>query len=105
MYLILADFSEVRERRNHLCHPQHVNSHLLATWPNQLWSWDITKLLGRAKWTFLYLNVLLDVFSHFVVGWLIAQQRSELLGGRTDYRSLHSTKYLLGSTEHPHRPR
>ena len=79
MYRILAEHDEVRERRNQLRHPKHVKPQLLATQSNQLWSWDITKLLGPAKWTYYYLYVLLDVFSRYVVAWLIAQQQSALL--------------------------
>lgn len=73
MYRILAENSEVRERRNQLRHPNYVKPELLATKPNELWSWDITKLLGPTKWTYYYLYVILDVFSRFVVGWLIAE--------------------------------
>lgn len=79
MYRILAEHDEVRERRNQLRHPNYVKPELLATKPNQLWSWDITKLLGPAKWTYYYLYVILDVFSRFVVGWLIAEQESATL--------------------------
>jgi putative transposase len=66
----------VRERRNQLRHPNYVKPELLATQPNQLWSWDITKLLGPAKWTYYYLYDILDVFSRYVVGWLIAERES-----------------------------
>ena len=73
MYRILDENDEVCERRNQLRHPNYVKPELLATKPNELWSWDITKLLGPAKWTYYYLYVILDVFSRFVVGWMIAQ--------------------------------
>jgi len=69
MYRILDENQEVRERRNQLHHPNYVKPELLATGPNQLWSWDITKLLGPAKWTYYYLYTILDVFSRYVVGW------------------------------------
>ena len=59
------------ERRNQLLHPPYDKPELLATRPNELWSWDITKLLGPAKWTYYYLYVILDVFSRYVVGWTI----------------------------------
>lgn len=72
MYRILDQYREVRERRNQLRHPAYTKPELLATAPNQLWSWDITKLLGPAKWTYYYLYVILDVFSRYVVGWMIA---------------------------------
>ena len=52
---------------------------MLATEPNQLWSWDITKLLGPAKWTYFYLYVILDVFSRYVVGWMIADREGKEL--------------------------
>lgn len=76
MYRILAENAEVRERRNQLRHPQYAAPELLATRPNELWSWDITKLLGPTKWTYFYLYVILDVFSRYVVGWMIADCES-----------------------------
>ena len=72
MYRILDQHREVRERRDQLRHPTYTKPELLATAPNQLWSWDITKLLGPAKWTYYYLYVILDVFSRYVVGWMVA---------------------------------
>ncbi len=79
MYRILRANDEVRERRNLLQHPAYVKPELLATGPNQLWSWDITKLRGPATWTYYYLYVILDVYSRYVVGWLIAERESEEL--------------------------
>jgi len=79
MYRLLAQYAEVRERRDQLTHPAYVKPELLATGPNQLWSWDITKLLGPAKWTYFYLYVILDVFSRYVVGWLVAERESSSL--------------------------
>jgi len=79
MYRILDEHQEVRERRNQLCHPSYTKPELLATTPNQLWSWDITKLLGPSKWTYYYLYVILDVFSRYVVGWMIAERESAAL--------------------------
>ena len=79
MYRILDEDDQVRERRNQLRHPHYVKPELLATQPKQLWSWDITKLLGPAKWTYYYLYVILDVFSRYVVGWLIAPCESASL--------------------------
>jgi putative transposase len=79
MYRLLEGADEVRERRNQLRHPHYAKPELLATRPNELWSWDITKLLGPAKWTYFYLYVLLDVFSRYVVGWLVAQRESAIL--------------------------
>lgn len=79
MYRILDEHQEVRERRNQLRHPNYSKPELLATAPNQLWSWDITKLLGPSKWTYYYLYVILDVFSRYVVGWRIAERESATL--------------------------
>ena len=79
MYRILAENDEVRERRNQLRHPNYVKPELLATSPNQLWSWDITKLLGPSKWTYYYLYIILDVFSRYGVGWMIAERESAAL--------------------------
>lgn len=76
MYRILDAHDEVRERRNQLQHPTYSKPELLATGPNELWSWDITKLLGPSKWTYYYLYVILDVFSRYVVGWMVAEQES-----------------------------
>src|SRR5204862_4752304 len=74
-----AQNHEVRERRNQLRHPRYAAPELLARRPNELWSWDITKLLGPAKWTYFYLYVMLDVFSRFVVGWMVAHCESASL--------------------------
>jgi putative transposase len=82
MHRILAENAESRDRRNQLRHPQYTAPQLLATKPNELWSWDITKLLGPQKWTYYYLYVLLDVFSRYVVGWLIADCESATLAKR-----------------------
>jgi putative transposase len=79
MYRVLAENDEVRERRAQLRHPKYVAPELLATKPNQLWSWDITKLLGPEKWSYFYLYVILDVFSRYVVGWLVADAESSVL--------------------------
>jgi putative transposase len=79
MYRILRANQEVRERRNQLRHPAYAKPRLLATGPNQVWTWDITKLLGPVKWTYFYLYVLLDLFSRFVVGWLIADRENASL--------------------------
>jgi putative transposase len=79
MYRILDSYKEVKERRNQLRHPSYTKPELLATGPNQLWSWDITKLKGPAKWTYYYLYTILDVFSRYVPGWLIAACESATL--------------------------
>ena len=79
MYRILKEHKQVRERRNQLRHPTYTKPELLSTGPNQLWSWDLTKLRGPAKWTYYYLYVILDIFSRYVVGWLIAERESAIL--------------------------
>jgi putative transposase len=81
MYRVLAAAQEVRERRNQLRHVA-PKPELLATRPNEVWSWDITKLLGPAKWTYYYLYVILDIFSRYVVGWMVAHQESAALAER-----------------------
>lgn len=79
MYRVLAENAEVRERRNQLRHANHPRPELLAEKPNQLWSWDITKLHGPAKWTYFYLYVVMDVYSRYVVGWMVAHRESATL--------------------------
>jgi len=82
MYRLLETCGESRERRDQLTHPPYQKPELLATGANQLWSWDITKLRGPVKWTFYYLYVILDVFSRYVVGWMIAYRESAELAKR-----------------------
>jgi len=79
MYRILEKHGEVRERRNQLAHPHYEKPELLATGPNQLWTWDITKLKGPTKWTYYYLYVILDVFSRYVVGWMVSHREQAVL--------------------------
>lgn len=76
MYRLLAENQQVSERRNQLVHPAVVKPQLVARAPNQVWSWDITKLLGPTKHTFYYLYVVLDVYSRLVPGWLLAERES-----------------------------
>lgn len=82
MYRILHQEDEVKERRNQLRHPSYRKPELLATGPNQVWSWDITKLLGPVKWTYFYLYVILDIFSRYAVGWMVAHRESAALAER-----------------------
>jgi putative transposase len=82
MHRMLAENTELRERRDQLRHPSYERPELLATAPSQLWSWDITKLAGPAKWTYYYLYVILDVFSRYVVGWMVAHRESSALAHR-----------------------
>ena len=79
MYRVLHAHQQVHERRNQLRHPTYSAPQLLANSPNQLWSWDITKLLGPAKWSYFHLYVILDVFSRYVVGWMVATHESASL--------------------------
>jgi putative transposase len=82
MHRILAENGELKERRNQLRHPQYKKPELLATGPNQICSWDITKLLGPAKWTYFHLYVILDIFSRYVVGWMVAPRETAELAKR-----------------------
>ena len=74
MYRILEKEGELKERRNQLSRPHYEKPELLATGPNQVWSWDITKLKGPVKWTYYYLYVIMDIFSRYVVGWMVAHR-------------------------------
>ena len=76
MYRILEQEGETRERRDQAIHPAYQKPELLATAPNQLWSWDITKLRGPAKWNYFQLYVMIDVFSRYVTGWMVAERES-----------------------------
>jgi putative transposase len=80
MYRVLAENVDVRERRNQRTHPKYQRPELVATGTNQVWSWDISRLRTTVKWTYFYLYVLLDIFSRYVVGWLIARQETSALG-------------------------
>jgi len=79
MYRLLRERSEVRERRRVARHPAHRKPELVATGPNPVWSWDITKLAGPYRWTWFQLYVILDVYSRYVVGWLVAPRESARL--------------------------
>jgi len=76
MYRLLAADGPVRERRDQLTHPPYARPELLASAPNELWSWDISKLLGPAKWTYFYLYAILDVHSRYIVGWTVQHRES-----------------------------
>ncbi|MBT9149188.1 MAG: hypothetical protein DDT27_00482 [Dehalococcoidia bacterium] len=104
IYRILEAHKEVRERRNQLRHPMYTKPELLAEGPNQVWSWDITKLKGPTKWTYYYLYVILDIFSRYVVGWMVAgreqgtlakkliDQSCEKQGIQSSQLSIHSDR-------------
>ena len=82
MYRLLAAEEETRPRRDQLVHPTYSKPELLATGPNQVWSWDITKLLGPAKWTYYYRYVILDIYSRYVTGWRVAHREHADLAER-----------------------
>jgi putative transposase len=82
MYRILAQQNEVRERRPVASRSLYAKPELLATAPNQVWSWDITKLKGPVTWTYFYLYVILDIFSRYVIGWMVALRESAALAKR-----------------------
>jgi putative transposase len=82
MYRVLRAEDEVRERRRQARHPATVKPELLATGPNTVWSWDITKLLGPEKWTYFHLYVIIDIYSRYVPGWLLAKRESAELAER-----------------------
>jgi putative transposase len=96
MYRILDDAGEVRERRDQARHPHYKAPELLATAPNQVWSWDITKLLGPVKWSYFYLYVILDIFSRYVVGWMIAAHESSALAKRLIAETCEKQNVLPG---------
>lgn len=89
MYRLLESVTEVRERRDQRQHPTYAAPELLAERPNELWSWDITKLPGPAKWTYFHLYVILDVFSRFVVGWMVAERESATLAEKLIAETCH----------------
>jgi len=95
-YRVLAANAEVRERRDQLRHPHYAAPELLATRPNALWSWDITRLLGPTKWTYYYLYVVLDVFSRYAVGWMLAQRESAALAEKLIAESCERQKIQPG---------
>lgn len=76
MYRLLAEGGESRERRDQLTHPAYEKPELLASRPNEVWSWDISKLKGPAKWTSYHLYAILDVFSRYCVGWTVQERES-----------------------------
>ena len=81
-YRLLRQAGESRERRAQATHPAAVKPELIATGPNQVWSWDITKLHGPGKWAYSYLYVILDIYSRYAVGWMVATRESAVLAGK-----------------------
>ena len=82
MYRVLAENKAVRERRAQRSHPNHPKPEVVARAPNEVWSWDITRLLGPEKWQYFYLYVILDIFSRYVTGWMVADRETAGLAGR-----------------------
>jgi len=97
MYRILDDNKQVRERRNIKSKTNYKKPELIATKPNEVWSWDITKLKGPAKWTYFYLYVIIDVFSRFVVGWMLEYRESSSLNifHLLRYKASRTASFLL----------
>jgi putative transposase len=95
MYRLLDAAGEVRERRDQLRHVA-PKPELLATRPNTVSSWDITKLLGPAKWTYFYLYVILDIFSRYVVGWMVAHRESAALAERLIAETCEKQEITIG---------
>ncbi len=98
MYRILAAHAEVRERRQQRQHSIYHKPELLAEGPNQVWSWDITRLRGPAKWTHFALHTILDIFSRYVVGWMIAERESAELA-RQLIATAAANQQLTGVTQ------
>ena len=105
LYRLLASRGEVRERRAQRRHPNYSRPELLATTPNQLWSWDITRLKGPVKWTYFHLYVILDVFSRCVVGWMVAHRESSRLAERLIQHTCESHRIPPRTTDPARRPR
>lgn len=96
MYRLLRSQGAVRERRDQLRHPAYTRPELLATGPNEVWSWDITKLRGPEKWTCYYLYVIMDIYSRYVVGWMLAARESALLAQELMERTCHKQEIVPG---------
>ena len=92
MYRVLASEVPVQERRAQRTHPEYKKPELMATAPNQVWSWDITRLLGPKKWSYYYLYVIMDIYSRYVVGWMVADRENSALAGRL----IHSYRRIIG---------
>ena len=84
MYRVLASEVPVQERRAQRTHPEYKKPELMATAPNQVWSWDITRLLGPKKWSYYYLYVIMDIYSRYVVGWMVADRENSALAALVD---------------------
>ena len=98
MYRLLDEHAEVRERRDQLRHPAYQKPELLATQTNQVWTWDITKLRGPVQWTDFYLYVILDIFSRYVVGWIVAQGKARIWPRDSSRRPVSSKMCTPGNS-------
>ena len=96
MYRLLRERNQTGDRRRHATHPATVKPELVAHQPNSIWSWDITKLHGPAKWTYYYLYVILDIFSRCVVGWMVASRESQTLAERLINQTLAAQHVIAG---------
>jgi len=97
MYRVLGAQGQSRERRNQRVHPAYAKPELLAVQPNQVWSWDITKLKGPIKWSYFHLYVILDIFSRYVVGWMIASRETAQLAEKL-IADAHSNQHVAPGT-------
>jgi putative transposase len=97
MYRLLATHQQVRERRRQRIHPVYAKPELLAVQPNQVWSWDITKLKGPVKWSCFHLYVILDIFSRYVVGWMLAARESAELAEQLIADTLYKQNIAPGT--------
>ena len=104
MYRVLAEADEVRERRDQVRHPAYVKPELVATAPNQVWSWDITKLKGPVPYLYYSLYVILDLFSRYVVGWMVAVKKRPL-GRALDRADLREAAHPAAAAHDSRRPR
>ena len=106
MYRILDENQNVRERRNQLSHPQYQKPELLASGPNEVWSWDITKLKGPEKWTYYYLYTIIDIYSRCTVGWMLAHRESadlakQLIGETIEKQQVKQDQLIIHSDRGP----
>lgn len=104
-YRLLRTASGTRERRRQATHPASVKPELVATGPNAVWSWDITKLRGPQKWSWFYLYVILDIYSRYVVGWMVASRESAGPGRGADPADRRQARHPRSPADHPRRPR
>ena len=82
MYRILSVNKVTKERRNQRRHPTYTKPELMARRANEVWSWDITRMLGPKKWSYFYLYVMMDIFSRYIVGWMVAETENASLAAR-----------------------